>query len=145
MNKISAPQLVIVGSIGIDTIETPREKRVEILGGSVSYACAAASFFVKTGMVGVVGTDFPPEHRALWEKMGIDLAGLQTEKGKTFRWAGIYEEITAVRFLPNSMFSKAFRRNFLKPIATRLIFFWATLRPDFSSMFWSRFIRRSLC
>ncbi len=92
MNSSSAPELVIVGSIGIDTIETPREKRVEILGGSVSYACAAASFFVKTGMVGVVGTDFPREHRTLWEKMGIDLAGLQTEEGRTFRWSGIYEE-----------------------------------------------------
>lgn len=92
MKKAVAPRLVIVGSIGIDTIETPREKRVEILGGSVSYACAAASFFVKTGMVGVVGTDFPPEHRALWEKMGIDLAGLQTAEGKTFRWSGVYEE-----------------------------------------------------
>lgn len=92
MNSSASPQLVIVGSIGIDTIETPREKRVEILGGSVSYACAAASFFVKTGMVGVVGTDFPAEHRALWEGMGIDLAGLQTEEGKTFRWSGVYEE-----------------------------------------------------
>jgi len=86
------PSLVIVGSIGIDTIETPQEKRVEILGGSVSYACAAASFFVQTGMVGVVGTDFPAEHRKLWERMGIDLAGLQTEEGKTFRWSGVYEE-----------------------------------------------------
>jgi len=92
MNSSSAPELVIVGSIGIDTIETPREKRIEILGGSVSYACAAASFFVKTGMVGVVGTDFPSEHRELWEGMGIDLAGLQTEEGKTFRWSGVYEE-----------------------------------------------------
>ena len=91
MKNSTAPQLVIVGSIGIDTIETPRDKRVEILGGSVSYACAAASFFVKTGMVGVVGTDFPPEHRDLWEKMGIDLAGLQTAEGKTFCWSGVYE------------------------------------------------------
>jgi sugar/nucleoside kinase (ribokinase family) len=91
MNKLAPPRLVIVGSIGIDTIETPREKRIEILGGSVSYACAAASFFVKTGMVGVVGTDFPTEHRTLWEGMGIDLAGLQTSEGKTFRWSGVYE------------------------------------------------------
>ncbi|MBC8206566.1 MAG: bifunctional hydroxymethylpyrimidine kinase/phosphomethylpyrimidine kinase [Kiritimatiellales bacterium] len=92
MNSSSAPELVIVGSIGIDTIETPREKRVKILGGSVSYACAAASFFVQTGMVGVVGTDFPAEHCELWESMGIDLAGLQVEEGKTFRWSGVYEE-----------------------------------------------------
>jgi len=43
-------------------------------------------------MVGVVGTDFPVEHRELWERMGIDLSGLQTEEGKTFRWSGVYEE-----------------------------------------------------
>lgn len=92
MKKNTTPELVIVGSIGIDTIETPREKKVEILGGSVSYACAAASFFVKTGMVGVVGTDFPPPYRALWEGMGIDLSGLQTEEGRTFRWSGVYAE-----------------------------------------------------
>ena len=92
MSLSNAPELVIVGSIGIDTIETPREKRVEILGGSVSYACAAASFFVQTGMVGVVGTDFPAEHRELWENMGIDLSGLQVEEGKTFRWSGVYEK-----------------------------------------------------
>ena len=92
MSSACVPELVIVGSIGIDTIETPREKHEEILGGSVSYACAAGSFFVKTGMVGVVGTDFPAEYRALWENMGIDLVGLQTEEGKTFRWSGVYEE-----------------------------------------------------
>jgi sugar/nucleoside kinase (ribokinase family) len=92
MESTTRPELVIVGSIGIDTIETPREKRVDILGGSVSYACAAASFFARTGMVGVVGTDFPIEHRKLWQKMGIDLAGLQTTDGKTFRWSGVYEE-----------------------------------------------------
>jgi sugar/nucleoside kinase (ribokinase family) len=91
MSSSVAPELVIVGSIGIDTIETPREKHEEILGGSVSFACAAGSFFVKTGMVGVVGTDFPAEYRSLWERMGIDLSGLQTEAGKTFRWSGVYE------------------------------------------------------
>ncbi len=84
--------LTIVGSIGIDTIETPTEKQEEILGGSVSYACAAASFFTHTGMVGVVGTDFPSEFRQTWENMSIDLKGLQTVEGKTFRWSGVYEE-----------------------------------------------------
>jgi len=87
-----AVDLIIVGSIGIDTIETPAEKHEEILGGSVSYACAAASFFTHTGMVGVVGTDFPQEYRDTWTKMNIDLEGLQTEEGKTFRWSGVYEE-----------------------------------------------------
>jgi sugar/nucleoside kinase (ribokinase family) len=84
--------LTIVGSIGIDTIETPTEKQEEILGGSVSYACAASSFFTHTGMVGVVGTDFPPAFKQIWENMNIDLEGLQTVEGKTFRWSGVYEE-----------------------------------------------------
>jgi sugar/nucleoside kinase (ribokinase family) len=84
--------LVIVGSVGIDTIETPTEKQEEILGGSVSYACAAASFFTHTGMVGVVGTDFPQEFLNTWENMSIDLEGLQKVEGKTFRWSGVYEE-----------------------------------------------------
>lgn len=84
--------LTIVGSIGIDTIETPSEKQEEILGGSVSYACAAASFFTHTGMVGVVGTDFPAAFKQTWQSMNIDLEGLQTVEGKTFRWSGVYEE-----------------------------------------------------
>ena len=64
-------ELVIVGSIGIDTIETPFERREDVLGGSISYACAASSFYAKTGMVGVVGTDFPAEYRDLYSKFGI--------------------------------------------------------------------------
>ncbi len=82
--------LVIVGSIGLDTISTPVERREEVLGGSVSFACAAASFFSTTGMVGVVGDDFPPAYAALYERFGIDLAGLQRVPGKTFRWEGEY-------------------------------------------------------
>lgn len=85
-------KVVVVGSIGIDTIETPVEKRERILGGSASYACAASSFFTGVGMVGVVGTDFPSEYRALYEQFEIDLAGLQVMDGETFRWSGIYEE-----------------------------------------------------
>ena len=88
----TAIQLTIVGSIGIDTIETPQEKRADILGGSVSYACAAASFFTQSGMVGVVGTDFPQHFRNIWTRMNIDLSGLQTLEGQTFRWSGVYEE-----------------------------------------------------
>lgn len=86
------PRLVVVGSIGLDTIETPRARREEILGGSAVYACAAASFFTRVGMVGVVGTDFPARHRRLFERMGMDLSGLQTVSGSTFRWSGVYEE-----------------------------------------------------
>jgi len=85
-------QLAIIGSIAIDTIETPTEKREDLLGGSASYASAAATFFSHPGMVGVVGTDFPPAFRKIWEDLNIDLQGLQTAEGKTFRWSGIYEK-----------------------------------------------------
>jgi len=83
--------LVIVGSVGIDTIETPREKRENILGGSASYACAAASFFVPTGMVGVVGSDFPSAFMDLYHQFGVNTEGLQVKEGATFRWSGVYE------------------------------------------------------
>ena len=91
MSDTPAPKLMIVGSIGIDTIETPTDKRESILGGSASYACAAASFFTTPGMVGVVGKDFD-EFQKIYETFDIDLQGLQVEDGETFRWSGVYEE-----------------------------------------------------
>ncbi len=92
MNESENIQLVVVGSIGIDTIETPSTRRVDILGGSASYACAAASFFTRPGLVGVVGTDFPTEYIDTYKKFGINLDGLQTVEGQTFKWSGVYEE-----------------------------------------------------
>ena len=88
----SGVQLVVVGSIVIDTIETKSTRRENVLGGSVSYACLAASLFSRVGMVGVVGDDFPEEFITLYENSVIDMAGLQRKKGRTFRWAGAYEE-----------------------------------------------------
>ncbi len=84
--------LVIVGSVGIDTIETPTARREDILGGSASYACAAASYFTNVGMVGVVGTDFPQSYMDLYRRFGIDLEGLQVAEGETFKWSGVYEK-----------------------------------------------------
>lgn len=89
--KKSTVDVVIVGSIGIDTVETPTEKREAILGGSASYACAAASFFARVGMVGIVGTDFPSAYHRLYKRFGINTEGLQVVPGETFRWSGVYE------------------------------------------------------
>lgn len=83
--------LVVVGSVGLDTVETVRGRWAERLGGSVSYACAAARLFARPGMVGVVGTDFPAVHRKLYTRLGIDTSGLQVAEGRTFRWSGVYE------------------------------------------------------
>lgn len=84
-------QLWIVGSIGIDDVETPVAARTGLLGGSVTYACAAASFYTAVGAVGVVGSDFPSAFLDRYRRFGLNLAGLQTRPGPTFRWSGVYE------------------------------------------------------
>ncbi|MCX7817618.1 MAG: PfkB family carbohydrate kinase [Kiritimatiellae bacterium] len=88
-----APEVVVVGSVGLDTITTPRERREEVIGGSASYACAAAARLgVRTAMIGVVGEDFPAAERRRFERLRIGLAGLQTAPGRTFRWSGEYAQ-----------------------------------------------------
>ncbi len=82
--------VLVVGSIALDTIKTPLEEHADLLGGSASYASVAASFFAPVNLVGVVGDDFPPAHLDLFTSREIDLAGLQTVAGKTFRWSGEY-------------------------------------------------------
>ncbi len=86
------PEIVIVGSLAYDNVATPYAARKNALGGSVSYACAAASFFTKCGMVAVAGNDFSRFSLNKLSKFGIDLRGLQIIKGKTFRWSGVYEK-----------------------------------------------------
>lgn len=92
MTDVDRIDIVVVGSVALDTIETPVAKREDVLGGSVSYACSAASFFARPGMVGVVGSDFPDAHIDSYRNLGIDTRGLQQEEGRTFRWSGVYEE-----------------------------------------------------
>ncbi len=84
--------LLIVGSIALDSVETPYAKVEDALGGSTTYISLAASYFCKpVDVVGVVGDDFPKEHIELLKNHGINLDGLQIiEGGKTFRWGGKY-------------------------------------------------------
>jgi sugar/nucleoside kinase (ribokinase family) len=93
MNKEKASvKLWIVGSIGIDDIKTRNADRKNLLGGSVPYSTVAASFFTKTGAVGVVGSDFPAAFDRRWQAFGIDLTGVQRQQGSTFRWACEYDD-----------------------------------------------------
>jgi cytidine kinase len=82
--------VLVVGSIALDTVKTPMAEHADLLGGSASYAALGASFFSPVNLVGVVGDDFPKQHIALFQDRRIDLSGLQTVKGKTFRWSGEY-------------------------------------------------------
>lgn len=90
--KSAAVNLWIVGSIGIDDIKTRTADRKNLMGGSLPFSTAAASFFTKTGAVGVVGSDFPKAFDRRWKAFGTDLAGVQRKEGATFRWACAYDE-----------------------------------------------------
>jgi len=84
--------LVIVGSVALDTLETPFGKVERVLGGTATHASIAASYFASPGIVGVVGGDFERRHINLLKRRGVDLEGLQVvPNGKTFHWSGYYE------------------------------------------------------
>lgn len=87
MNK-----LLIVGTVAFDAIETPFGKTDKILGGAATYIAMAASHFnIKSGIVSVVGEDFPQEHLDLLKSKNIDISGIEIVKGgKTFFWSGKY-------------------------------------------------------
>ncbi len=84
--------LLVVGSIALDTIETPTGKVENALGGSSTYISIASSYFQnEVHLIGVVGEDFPQEHINLLKNHNIDISGLEIVKGgKTFRWGGKY-------------------------------------------------------
>jgi sugar/nucleoside kinase (ribokinase family) len=84
------PKILVVGSVALDSVRTPFGEVTEALGGSASYFALSASHFAPVGMVAVVGEDFPAQHRALFESRGVDLSGLVTAAGRTFRWRGEY-------------------------------------------------------
>ena len=83
--------LCVVGSVALDSVETPTEKRDNVLGGSAVFFSYAASFFTGVRLAGVVGDDWPAENTAMLQARGIDTAALQVVPGgKTFRWRGKY-------------------------------------------------------
>jgi sugar/nucleoside kinase (ribokinase family) len=83
--------LLVVGSIALDSVETPFGQRQEVLGGSATYFSTAASFFTPVRLVATVGEDFPADHVRFLSDRGVDLTGLERRQGKTFRWKGRYE------------------------------------------------------
>jgi len=84
--------LLVTGTIGIDTVETPTGKAQRMLGGSCAYFAAAASFHTPVRVVAAVGGDWPAEHRTMLSRFrNVDLEGLEVRPGsKTFAWSGRY-------------------------------------------------------
>jgi len=83
--------VLVVGSVALDTVETPFGSVTEVLGGSAVYFAAATSLYTKVNLVGVVGTDFPAEHIRFLAERGVDTRGLAVVEGQTFRWVGCYD------------------------------------------------------
>lgn len=83
--------VVVVGSVALDSVETPFGKVEEALGGSAVYFSLAAGHYTDVKLVGVVGSDFPRKHVDLLRSRGVGLEGLRVERGETFRWAGRYD------------------------------------------------------
>jgi sugar/nucleoside kinase (ribokinase family) len=83
--------LVVVGSVALDSVKTPFGTVTAALGGSATYFSYAASFFAQVRVVGAVGSDFPREHLDLLSGRGVDVTALEVLPGqKTFRWTGEY-------------------------------------------------------
>lgn len=83
--------LLVVGSIAIDSIESPHGSVPEVLGGSATHFSLAASLYAPVRLVGVVGEDFPGGYVDVLKQHDVDLAGLQVAPGRSFRWTGRYE------------------------------------------------------
>lgn len=83
-------RVLVVGSVALDTIETPYGFQEKALGGSATYSSVSASFFAPVNLVAVVGTDFPKKYLNVLKKRRIDLQGLEVQKGKSFCWSGRY-------------------------------------------------------
>ncbi|HEX8995549.1 MAG TPA: PfkB family carbohydrate kinase [Ktedonobacterales bacterium] len=82
--------ITVVGSVGLDSVETPFGAVTDALGGAVSYFALAASHYDTVNVVAVVGDDFPQDYRQQLDARGIRTDGMQTVAGETFRWGGRY-------------------------------------------------------
>jgi sugar/nucleoside kinase (ribokinase family) len=82
--------VLVVGSVALDSVETPFGKAEDVLGGSATFFSAAASIFTPVQLVGVVGNDYPMEKLQPLSDRGVDLAGLEQADGPSFRWRGRY-------------------------------------------------------
>lgn len=82
--------LLVVGSIALDSVETPFGSTTDALGGSATYFAYAAAFFHPVQVVGVVGDDFPLAELDRLAERGVDLSGVEHARGASFRWKGRY-------------------------------------------------------
>ncbi|MGD2069782.1 MAG: PfkB family carbohydrate kinase [Gemmatimonadota bacterium] len=83
--------ILVVGSVALDTVETPFGKAERVLGGSANFFAAAASLFGRVQVVGVVGDDYPLDELTFLTDRGVDISGVERVEGESFFWAGRYD------------------------------------------------------
>ena len=89
--------ITVVGSIALDSLETPKGNREALLGGSAMYFSLSASLFSKVELIGIVGTDFPENGWETLKSKNIDYTNIEIKEGKTFSWGGRYSEDYSTR------------------------------------------------
>src|SRR6478609_2618405 len=82
--------VLVVGSVALDSVETPFGKADNVIGGSGTFFSASASLLSPVQLVGVVGNDYPLDQLEPLKKRGVDMAGLEQVDGESFRWRGRY-------------------------------------------------------
>ena len=82
--------VLVVGSIALDSVETPFGRAENVLGGSAVFFAASASLLTDVQMVGVVGSDYPVDQLDVLAERGVDLTGIERAPGESFRWRGRY-------------------------------------------------------
>ena len=85
-------KMIVVGSIALDSLATPKGKRERALGGSAVYFSTVSSYFTQVGLVGVAGTDFEQAHIQFLKGHQVNMEGFEQVEGKTFHWSGSYGE-----------------------------------------------------
>src|SRR3954463_11108094 len=82
--------VLVVGSVALDSVETPFGKADDVLGGSATFFSASASLLTDVSVVGVIGSDYPVDKLEPLKKRGVDFSGLERADGQSFRWRGRY-------------------------------------------------------
>lgn len=88
--KGNVKNLLVVGTVAMDSVKTPFGEAEAVLGGSATYFSVSASYFAGIRLVAVIGKDFPDEYMKVFQKHDIDTKGLVKADGQTFRWRGAY-------------------------------------------------------
>ncbi|MFH1478351.1 MAG: PfkB family carbohydrate kinase [Candidatus Omnitrophota bacterium] len=124
--------IVVIGSMALDTIKSPCGYKKDILGGSATFFSISSSFFTKVGVVATIGADFPKKHLSTIRSFGVDTKGLETKDGLTFRWEGSYVEDMNCAKTINTQLNvfKDFKPTLPKEYKKSKVAFLANIDPD---------------